>query len=73
MAITSEVVEAMRKAAHGARKETWKDIKGRKHRAYTVRSMGPHRGFAVLDSYRNIIVAYPFSTRQGAWDYLNGK
>ena len=41
-----------------------------KHRQYSVRSMGPGRGFGVVDRLRNWVVAHPSWTREDAWEYL---
>jgi hypothetical protein len=40
------------------------------HHLYTVRSMGPGRGFGIVDRLRNWVIAYPFWTREDAWGYL---
>jgi hypothetical protein len=47
------------------------DMYGRKHRRYTVRSMGPGWGYAPLDKLYNIYL-WPYGgTRKAAWDWLN--
>jgi hypothetical protein len=51
-------------------KQTWTDGNGRKHKLYTVRSLGPGRGFGVIDTRRNAVFNYPFQTRGDAWDYI---
>lgn len=51
--------------------EKFEDINGRKYRLYTVRSMGPGRGFNILDKYRNMFLySEGWATRQQAWDFL---
>jgi len=51
--------------------ETFEDINGRKYRLYTVRSMGPGRGFGILDRYGNaFLYSSGFATRQEAWESL---
>lgn len=52
-------------------KQTWTDLEGTKHKSYTVRSLGPGRGFGVIDVLRNIVVSSPYYTRQDAWDFIN--
>jgi len=34
----------------------WKDLDGRKHKLYVVRSMGAGRGFSVTEVLRNVVV-----------------
>ena len=48
----------------------WPDINGRKHVQHTVRSMGPNRGYGVLDVLRNVYVMTGYSTRKEAWEAL---
>lgn len=50
--------------------DKFEDINGRKYRLYTVRSMGPGRGFGILNRYRNTFDVSPFSKREDAWNYL---
>jgi hypothetical protein len=45
---------------------------GREYRLYTVRSMGPGRGFGILDRYRNIFIpSIRGRTREDCLDFLN--
>jgi len=50
--------------------EKFKDIDGRKHQLYSVRSLGPNRGFGCVDRTRNLFVITGFSTREEAWVFL---
>src|SRR5437667_12603634 len=44
---------------------TWQDADGKTHKRYVVRSMGPGRGFGVVDRYRNMVIhTGSFATRQ---------
>jgi len=36
--------------------EKWKDLNGRKHKLYVVRSIGAGRGFGVIEVRRNFVV-----------------
>lgn len=49
--------------------EKWKDIYGRRHKMYVVRSMGAGRGFGVLQAVSNRVVATGW-TREECYDYL---
>lgn len=52
-------------------KQTWEDLEGRKHKLYTVRSLGPGRGFGVIDVLQNVVVSSPYYARQDAWDFIS--
>ena len=49
--------------------EKWKDINGRKHKLYVVRSMGAGRGFGVIEVLHNFVVTTG-QTREECYDYL---
>jgi hypothetical protein len=49
---------------------TWKDGDGREHFLHRVRSLGPGRGFGVLNIYTNAVVASSYSNRAKAWSAL---
>jgi hypothetical protein len=46
---------------------TWTDANGKKHRRYSVRSLGPNQGFGVVDRMTNRVVLQNISTRGFAW------
>jgi len=51
--------------------EKFEDMNGRKHRLYSVRSMGAGRGFGILDRSRNVFISsVPVATRKECWDFL---
>jgi hypothetical protein len=50
--------------------QKWKDINGRKHKLYVVRSMGAGRGFGVIEVLHNFVVATG-QTREECYDYLS--
>lgn len=52
-------------------KQRWTDLDGKKHRLYTVRSLGAGRGFGVIDVLRNIVISSPYSDRQDAWGFIS--
>ena len=52
-------------------KAYFRDINGRKHKQYTVRSMGPGRGYMVVDILTNTVVNADFATRENAHKWMN--
>jgi hypothetical protein len=51
----------------------YEDGRGNKHRRYSVRSLGPHRGFGLVDVLKNLWIsptAQPYATREAAWQAL---
>lgn len=68
----AKAAQTSAEAVHGGYGETWGDPNGRKHRRYTVRSLGPSQGFGILDVSRSFFVVHPFPDRESAWDYLRG-
>ena len=52
------------------KRSKWIDGDGREHVRYVVRSLGPGRGFGILDVLRNWFVADCFSTRENAREAL---
>jgi len=52
-------------------KQTWSDLEGRKHKLYTVRSLGSGRGFGVIEVLRNVVISGPYFARKDAWDFIN--
>jgi len=49
--------------------QKWKDINGRKHKLYVVRSMGADRGFGVVEVRRNFVVMTG-QTREECYEHL---
>jgi hypothetical protein len=50
----------------------WQDLHGQRHIQHVVRSLGPGRGFGVLDVRLNAIVVGSdgYATREQAWEDL---
>jgi len=55
----------MKKMIH----EKWEDLNGRKHKLYVVRSMGPGRGYGVIEVLHNAVVVTGW-TREECYEYL---
>jgi hypothetical protein len=52
-------------------RQRWTDLEGRKHKLYTVRSLGLGQGVGVIDVLRNVVISSPYYDRQDAWDFIN--
>jgi hypothetical protein len=48
----------------------YEDMNGRRHPEHVVRSMGPGRGFGVVDVLTNVFVEPTGGTREEAWEDL---